>query len=422
MSSPTYDRGFSPESYHETPAVNFNHHVHEGYSGKMLAGFIPILLPPFIPIGQTDFLLLAGSGLAAILIIALIIAIAILILFLRRSRTQEQATPQENSSASPTVTVQEETTPSVAVEEQEPAVDQPAEPDDPLATIPVGTVTADDIATSPRMPGLPTVAEPETLPISGKRPPTIGWQIAGLTDVGRRRDHNEDSLLMTEATFSDGTPYGLYVVADGLGGHQGGEVASRLSIEAIQEEFIQQPPPAQSDSSNEWLRKIALVANQAILSHQEDQKEAKKMGSTLVMALVTADQAYIANVGDSRAYHLTEEDIVQISVDHSLVERLVQIGQLTREEARTHKNRNVIYNTLGDKADPEVGLYQISLEPGDRILLCSDGLTDMLTDDSIFEISRNHPDPVETCQLLVQTANAAGGNDNITAIIVQLDE
>ena len=145
------------------------------------------------------------------------------------------------------------------------------------------------------------------------------------------------------------------------------------------------------------------------------------MGSTLVMALVIADQTYIANVGDSRAYRLNDEGIEQISVDHSLVERLVQIGQLTREEARTHKNRNVIYNTLGDKPDPEVSLYNVPLQPGDRLLLCSDGLNDMVTDEKLLEISRSQATPAEACKVMIEAAKSAGGNDNITTIIVQID-
>ena len=145
------------------------------------------------------------------------------------------------------------------------------------------------------------------------------------------------------------------------------------------------------------------------------------MGSTLIMALVTEGQAHIANVGDSRAYHLNNAGIKQISTDHSLVERLIQIGQLTRDEARTHKQKNVIYNTVGDKLEMEVGLYQVVLQPGDRLLLCSDGLSGMITDEEILEISRSRPNPAEACKALIEAAKKAGGYDNITAIIVQMD-
>ena len=144
------------------------------------------------------------------------------------------------------------------------------------------------------------------------------------------------------------------------------------------------------------------------------------MGSTLVMTLVTGEQVHIANVGDSRAYRLNNEGIQQISEDHSLVERLIKIGQITREEARVHRQRNVIYNTIGDKPDPEVSLYHIELQPGDRLLLCSDGLSNMITDEEILDISRRHASAGEACKKMVEAAKFAGGSDNITAIIVQM--
>ncbi|RME78524.1 MAG: Stp1/IreP family PP2C-type Ser/Thr phosphatase, partial [Chloroflexi bacterium] len=263
-------------------------------------------------------------------------------------------------------------------------------------------------------------AAPEVLPVSGQRPPGIGWQIAGLTDVGLKRELNEDSFLMVESTTPDGIPYGLYVVADGLGGHQSGEIASQLTIEAILHHFQQHPIQSPADRFDEWLTQAAHEANRAVLARQADQPEGRKMGSTVVMALVIEGQAHIANVGDSRAYLLTHADIDQISEDHSLVERLVQIGQLTRDEARRHKNRNVLYNTIGDRPEMDVGLYQTPLQPGDRLLLCSDGLSGMVTDEEILTISQNQPDPAKACQSLVRAAKSAGGSDNITVIIVQV--
>jgi protein phosphatase len=210
-------------------------------------------------------------------------------------------------------------------------------------------------------------------------------------------------------------------VADGLGGHQSGEVASQLAVEAIQTYLSQSPPIKDMLPFEDWLRNGAQTANEAVLACQEDITQTKKMGSTLVMALVAAGQAHIANVGDSRAYRLNSDRIEQISEDHSLVERLVQIGQLTREEARQHKNRNVLYNSLGDKSEIEIGLHHVDLQPGDRLLLCSDGLSGMITDDEILQISRSQRDPAGACKEMVKAAKTAGGNDNITAIIVQVN-
>jgi serine/threonine protein phosphatase PrpC len=265
-----------------------------------------------------------------------------------------------------------------------------------------------------------TVAEPITLPAAGRRPGQITWQIAGLTDTGFKRELNEDNLTLLEAEMNDDRPYGVYLVADGMGGHQGGDVASQVTVEAVQE-FFKQQPISPVIPYQDWLKDATMAANQAVLDRQEDHTQERKMGSTLVVALVTAGQAHIANVGDSRAYHLNDESIQQVSVDHSLVERLVQLGQLTREEARTHKQRNVIYNTIGDKSDPEISLNHVFLKPGDRLLLCSDGLSSMLPDDEILAISRQQADPAAACRELVRAAKAAGGDDNITAIVVQMD-
>jgi len=174
-----------------------------------------------------------------------------------------------------------------------------------------------------------------------------------------------------------------------------------------------------------------MAANESVLSHQSshpessqpnNQTDVHKMGSTLVMALVVGENAHIANVGDSRAYHLSGQEIKQISIDHSLVERLVQIGQITREEARTHKQRNVIYSIIGEKQKLEVGYYHIALAPGDRLLLCSDGLSGMITDEQILRISQAQPNAAEACQALVRAAKESGGHDNITAILVQMNQ
>ena len=217
------------------------------------------------------------------------------------------------------------------------------------------------------------------------------------------------------------TPNGLvgfYAVADGMGGHEKGEVASQLTLNTIQTEFVQQPPVV---SFENWLREAAVAANKAVMARQDASNPDKKMGSTLVMALFSEQDIHIANVGDSRAYHLTNDSITQITEDHSLVERLVQIGQITREEARTHRQKNVIYNTIGDKENLQVSLYDLFLPPGDRLLLCSDGLNGMLTDEQILEISQKCPSPVDACKEMVQAAKNAGGLDNITAIIIEMN-
>ena len=345
-----------------------------------------------------------GVGLIVGLFFLLILILLLLLWFRRRRKRspvvhdlpKAEPLPQPDDAVTTPVTPPDlaQTEPSLSVDEK-----------DEMTTIPVITVD-----------------EPETVPISGQRPAQIGWQIAGLTDVGLKRELNEDKLLMIEAEIPGLGPYGIYAVADGMGGHEKGEVASQLTLRAVQEQFTQHPPTSADAPFDDWLKAAATAANQAVLARQgPGNAQERKMGSTLVVTLVTEEQAHIANVGDSRAYRLNDEGIGQITVDHSLVERLIQIGQLTREEARVHRQRNVIYNTIGDKPNLEVSLYHLALQPGDRLLLCSDGLSNMITDEEILDISRSHTLPAEACKRMVEAAKSAGGNDNITAIIIQLD-
>lgn len=279
----------------------------------------------------------------------------------------------------------------------------------------------DALLAEPLSPEMLAAGEPVTMPAGGERPADIAWHIAGLTDVGLRRELNEDNLLLIEGVIDGMGPYGLYVVADGLGGHEAGEVASQITVDTIKQHLANTPPTAADRPFENWFKAIILDANEAVLRYQDSHKEAQKMGSTLVMALVVDQHAYITNVGDSRAYRLTADAIEQISTDHSLVERLVQIGQITRDEARTHKQRNVIYSIIGEKRRLEVGYYQTTLNPGDRLLLCSDGLSGLVTDKEMLAVSQNEPDLGRVSQQLIEFAKRAGGHDNITAILVQMD-
>jgi protein phosphatase len=301
----------------------------------------------------------------------------------------------------------------------------PLEPPLPRPT----SLTAEEKARKTTSASLPTIKverEPAIVPASGRRPPAITWQIAGLTDRGMKRTMNEDNLLMIEGQTDtpDGSPpqpFGLYIVADGMGGHDAGEVASKLTVQAIQKHCTENPPTPTAPF-DKWLKAGAMTANQTVLAQQADSTREARMGSTLVMALVMGGEAHVLNVGDSRAYHLTDQQIQQISKDHSLVARLIEIGQLTPEEARSHPQRNVIYSTIGDKPKMDMGYYQRTLASGDRLLLCSDGLSGMVPDEELLTISRHYPDPAQACKAMIEAAKVAGGDDNITVIIVQLDE
>ncbi|MGC9371672.1 MAG: Stp1/IreP family PP2C-type Ser/Thr phosphatase, partial [Paracoccaceae bacterium] len=250
---------------------------------------------------------------------------------------------------------------------------------------------------------------------------SVAYAVGACTDVGRVRNLNEDSmLLMNLADEVDGPSVGAFAVADGVGGHSAGDVASRLTVEALAEfrdRLIQEAADGQLDAEG-WIGDAASAANAAV--HREREVAASDMGSTLVMALLTGRMAKVLNVGDSRAYHLRAQGLRQVTTDHSLVQRLIDIGQLTPEEARRHPQKSVIYRVVGDQPDLAYDLFEVTLQPGEALLLCSDGLTDMVQDADMWRVWRRAPSPQAACEELVDRANEAGGYDNITVVIVQV--
>jgi len=259
-----------------------------------------------------------------------------------------------------------------------------------------------------------------------RRPASVTLLVGRRTDVGQERSLNEDSLLTLDISpvyRSIGAPVGLFVVADGMGGHEAGEVASKMAIQAIARQAVSEvlSPAAASEplpDIRQWLTATALTANQAVYNQRK--AAGTDMGTTLVMALLVGDTATIANVGDSRAYLLKQDEIVQITTDHSLVERLVATGQITPQEAANHPQRNVIYRVIGDKPQVETDLFEQRLAPGEALLLCSDGLSGMMPDKRIWNIWSTSTSPQEACDRLVEAANQAGGEDNITVVTVQI--
>lgn len=244
--------------------------------------------------------------------------------------------------------------------------------------------------------------------------------------VGMVRDHNEDSLMTLElqrVQLSESQPAGVYVVADGMGGHEAGEVASGIAINTVATVLTQKllqptlagnPPPTPGD----LLKEAFQEANRAV--NERGRKARTDMGTTLVGALVIGNQAYIANIGDSRCYRLSGGELKQVTADHSLVARLVAANQITPEEARVHPQRNYIYRTVGDKPQVEVDLFQVRLKPDDCLLLCSDGLSGMVDDPLIQATLLSQRPPQAVCESLIQLANSAGGDDNISVIVVQV--
>lgn len=228
------------------------------------------------------------------------------------------------------------------------------------------------------------------------------------SDTGRVREGNEDSFLAR-------TP--LFALADGMGGHVGGEVASRIAIGIIEEE-----PFSALDGDDDSLKQLVRRANQAIHERAGADRALEGMGTTCTLLMLDGYQAHLAHVGDSRAYLLRDGHLKQVTQDHTLVQRMVQEGRLSPEEAVNHPHGNIITRVLGVEPDVEVDIVVIDLQNDDRILLCSDGLTDMITPEDIKRILVDEPEPQEAADHLVDAANKAGGQDNITAMVVRVTE
>lgn len=225
------------------------------------------------------------------------------------------------------------------------------------------------------------------------------------TDVGCVRDHNEDSLVVTPP---------LFVVADGMGGHAAGEVASEIATTVLAEKAPKTPDA-------EALGRAVEEANLEIIAAAEDGRGREGMGTTCTAAILQEERLVIAQVGDSRAYLLHQGKLQQLTRDHSLVAMMVEAGQLTPEEARIHPRRSVITRALGTDPSTKPDLYEIDVEAGDRLLLCSDGLYGMVEDPDIQAIMTRTADPQRCASQLVNEAIAAGGNDNVTVIVVDIE-
>ncbi|MEE9133974.1 MAG: Stp1/IreP family PP2C-type Ser/Thr phosphatase [Gemmatimonadota bacterium] len=244
------------------------------------------------------------------------------------------------------------------------------------------------------------------------------WIYAGKSDIGKVRQGNEDSL------FADGER-GVFIVADGMGGHVAGEVASKIVAETV--------GPGVSRAIEEGLggaelerRAIELIAeaNRVILERADSEPEKRGMGTTLTLLTMVPENGYLINqVGDSRGYLLRDGVLSQVTRDHTVVQQQVDRGALTPEQARDHPLSHILTRALGTESNVEADTYNDSMQPGDIFLLCSDGLSGMLTDEAIKEIvSRPTGSLQEIADALIDGANAAGGTDNITAVLVKVTE
>lgn len=242
------------------------------------------------------------------------------------------------------------------------------------------------------------------------------------TDDGVVRDHNEDNFVAQEkGALSRKIPltYGFYIVADGMGGHAAGEDASDLAINAAMATMVEAARTLEQPDSRQMqaiARHACLAANKAVFD--ERTRRGSDMGTTIVAALRIGDRVAIGNIGDSRAYLVNAREIRPVTVDHSLVQRLIDTGQISPAEARTHPQRNLIYKVVGDKPTVEPDVFTVRMQSGDRLLLCSDGLWEMVEDPVIWQTTLSHQDPQAACDQLIDLANKAGGEDNITVVII----
>lgn len=232
-----------------------------------------------------------------------------------------------------------------------------------------------------------------------------------ITDVGRTREINQDYLFTSENPV--GTLPNLFVVADGMGGHKAGDVAARFAVETLVHCI-----ESQKEELNPLrvLQSAIETANEQLYDKAQNDETLTGMGTTIVAAVIKEDMLYVANVGDSRLYVLGEE-IIQITRDHSLVEEMVRRGEIKREEARNHPNKNIITRAMGTSRKIVADCFEEALD-GRKILMCSDGLTNMLTDEDIKIILDQSGNLEEAGKQLVDIANKNGGMDNITVVLV----
>ncbi|HEY3725141.1 MAG TPA: Stp1/IreP family PP2C-type Ser/Thr phosphatase [Acidimicrobiia bacterium] len=227
----------------------------------------------------------------------------------------------------------------------------------------------------------------------------------GATDQGQVRETNEDGYVVDRRLQ-------LFAIADGMGGHRAGEVASATALEALRAAV----------ASGTGLGDAITSANEAVHSKATGDADLTGMGTTLTAIVPDGNGVLVGHVGDSRAYLLRDGELRQLTTDHSLIEELVREGRLTEEQAAVHPQRSVITRALGVEDDVEVDVYPVPLLPGDRLLLCSDGLTTMLRPQAISALLRRESDPTRAANLLVDAANAAGGEDNITTIVIDIED
>jgi serine/threonine protein phosphatase PrpC len=238
-------------------------------------------------------------------------------------------------------------------------------------------------------------------------------KVYSVTDVGQKRKVNQDYVFASEQAV--GNLPNLFVVADGMGGHNAGDFASSFAVQVLLDTVKKDT----EFNPIKIIRRAIEYANQQLLEQAAHNEGMSGMGTTMVAVTIVDHYAYVANVGDSRLYVVDDDGIRQITKDHSLVEEMVRMGEISREDARNHPDKNIITRALGAKEEVDIDFFDIKLHPDSVILLCSDGLTNMVTDDVIAQIVKETVSLEAAGQNLIRLANENGGKDNIAVVLVK---
>jgi protein phosphatase len=288
-------------------------------------------------------------------------------------------------------------------------------------TVPMGSVEA---VAPTSQPAPVAAAQPEG---------QIRIRLFGRTDVGRIREHNEDNFLVADLTQGArglmenirthvvGPCGTLFAVCDGMGGAAAGEVASKLAVDIIYEQMQAGGPPHGRDEFARRLVRAVEVAGMRIFAEAKLDRNRRGMGTTATAAALVDDHLFLAQVGDSRGYLLRGEQLHLVTRDQSLVNQLIEAGQLTEEEAENFEHSNIILQALGTADSVQVDLTYVKVRAGDTLLLCSDGLSGMVRGEELRQALLQHPEPIDVCKVLTDRANEAGGHDNITVIVAKFD-
>lgn len=234
------------------------------------------------------------------------------------------------------------------------------------------------------------------------------------TDVGSKRAVNQDFMYCSENSV--GSFRNLFIVADGMGGHKAGDYASKLCVE----QMVQSIEKSEQKTPVSLFEEAVDAANGAVYSESQEHEEFEGMGTTLVACTMQEDTLYVANIGDSRLYLLRDDDIMQITEDHSLVEEMVKQGNITESEARVHPQKNIITRAVGIDQSVQADFFEVEIYPDDIIMLCSDGLSNMIEDEDMEYIIKHSESLQDAGETLVARANENGGSDNITVVLAKV--